>query len=45
MHIPSIIEAKRDGSALGDEDIRAVINAYTKGEMPEYQMSALAMAI
>ncbi|NRB75486.1 MAG: thymidine phosphorylase [Verrucomicrobiales bacterium] len=45
MHIPSIIETKRDGGVLGDEEIRSVIGAYTAGEMPDYQMSALSMAI
>ena len=45
MHIPSIIEKKRDGGILEDEEIRSVIAAYTAGGMPDYQMSALAMAI
>src|SRR5690606_17780660 len=45
MHIPSLIESKRDGHALSAEQIRAVITAYTAGDMPDYQMSALAMAI
>ncbi len=45
MHFPSIIERKRDGAILTDEEIREVIRAFTLGEMPDYQMSALAMAI
>jgi pyrimidine-nucleoside phosphorylase len=45
MHIPSIIETKRDGKALSDEEIRSVIAEYTRGEIPDCQMSALAMAI
>jgi pyrimidine-nucleoside phosphorylase len=45
MHIPSLIENKRDGGTLTSTDIRALIVAFTRGEMPEYQMSALAMAI
>ena len=45
MHIPSLIEHKRDGGTLSGDDIRAVIEAFTRGDMPEYQMSALAMAI
>ena len=45
MHIPSLIERKRDGHVLADADIRALIEAFTRGDMPEYQMSALAMAI
>jgi pyrimidine-nucleoside phosphorylase len=45
MHIPSIIERKRDGHALTAEEIGEVIRAYTLGTMPDYQMAALAMAI
>jgi len=45
MHIPSIIERKRDGHSLTDEEIGDVIRSYTLGTMPDYQMSALAMAI
>ncbi len=45
MHIPSIIERKRDGATLSGPEIREVIDCFTRGEMPDYQMSALAMAI
>jgi pyrimidine-nucleoside phosphorylase len=45
MHIPTLIELKRDGGELSPEEIRQVIAAFTSGEMPDYQMSALAMAI
>jgi pyrimidine-nucleoside phosphorylase len=45
MHIPSIIERKRDGKTLTEPEIREVIDRFTSGEMPDYQMSALAMAI
>ena len=45
MHIPSLIEQKRDGSELSADQIRDVITAYTRGDVPDYQMSALAMAI
>lgn len=45
MHIPSLIERKRDGGTLSADEIGAVIRAFTDGEMPDYQMSALAMAI
>lgn len=45
MHVPSLIERKRDGAALDAEEIRALIRAYTAGELPDYQMSALAMAV
>ena len=40
-----IIEKKRDGHALTEQEIRSFIGAYAKGELPDYQMSAMAMAI
>lgn len=40
-----IIERKRDGHALSEEEIRFFINGYSRGEIPDYQMAALAMAI
>jgi pyrimidine-nucleoside phosphorylase len=40
-----LIQAKRDGKHLGDDAIRFVIDAYTRGEVPDYQMSALLMAV
>lgn len=45
MHVPSLIEKKRDGGVLSSEEIAEIIRAFTSGELPEYQMSALAMAI
>lgn len=45
MHLPSLIEKKRDGAELSSEEIGHVIAEFTRGEMPDYQMSALAMAI
>ena len=40
-----IIDKKREGHALGTAEIRDFINGFTRGEIPDYQMSALAMAI
>ena len=40
-----IIEKKRDGAGLSEEEIRFFIDGYTRGDIPDYQMSALAMAI
>ncbi len=40
-----IIENKRNGEELTAEEIRDFINGYTAGSIPDYQMSALAMAI
>lgn len=45
MHIPSLIEKKRDGGVLSDVEIAYLVNAYTNDEMPPYQMSAFAMAV
>ena len=40
-----VIRTKRDGGELTDEQIDWVIDAYTRGEVADEQMSALAMAI
>lgn len=40
-----IIEKKRDGAELDTREIRDFIAGYTDGSIPDYQMSALAMAI
>ena len=40
-----VIDKKREGHALGTAEIREFIEGFTKGEIPDYQMSALAMAI
>ncbi len=45
MHFPAIIEAKRDGRALSREEIEAFVSGFTRGDIPDYQASALAMAI
>src|SRR5205807_715445 len=45
MHIPSLIEKKRDGHELSSEEIESLISDFTSGEIPEYQMSAWAMAV
>ena len=39
------IEKKRDGESLCESDIRDFISGYASGKIPDYQMSALAMAI
>ncbi len=43
--IPTLIERKRDGGALAGAEWRALVGAYVAGEVPDYQMSALLMAI
>ncbi len=40
----SLIAAKRDGDALSDADLRALVDGYTEGAVPDYQMSAFLMA-
>ena len=40
-----IIEKKRDGISLTDDEIRFFINGYTDESIPDYQMAAMAMAI
>ncbi len=40
-----LIKAKRDGHPLPPGSIREFIAAYTRGDVPDYQMSALCMAV
>jgi pyrimidine-nucleoside phosphorylase len=40
-----LIERKRDGGVLRDEEIRWIIAEYTKGNLPDYQMAAMLMAV
>jgi len=45
MRVVDIIEKKRMGQTLSDEEIGFVIDGYVKGSVPDYQISALLMAI
>jgi pyrimidine-nucleoside phosphorylase len=45
MIVPRIIERKRDGGRISDAEWQQLITAYTAGDVPDYQMSALLMAI
>lgn len=45
MRMLDIIDAKRNKITLSDEQIRFVVEGYTAGDIPDYQMSALLMAI
>ena len=40
-----IISKKRDGGKLSEAEIRFMVSSYARGDLPDYQMSALAMAI
>ena len=44
MHIVDLIAKKRDGYTLTQEEINYLIQSYTKGMIPDYQMSAFLMA-
>ena len=45
MSPAELIERKRDGAALEPEDLRGFLDAYLAGEVADYQMSALLMAV
>lgn len=45
MRMVDLIEKKRDGKTLTKDEIDFIINGYTAKEIPDYQMSALLMAI
>lgn len=45
MRMVDIIEKKRDGQTLTKEEIEFFIEGYTNGDIPDYQVSSLAMAI
>ena len=45
MHIPTLIERKREGAELAPDEIAALVDGFTRGEIPDYQMSAWAMAV
>ncbi len=45
FHVPSLIRKKRDGHSLLPDEVAGLIQVYDEGSMPDYQMSALAMAI
>ncbi len=45
MIVPRIIERKRDGGRISEVEWKELITAYTAGDVPDYQMSALLMAV
>ncbi len=45
MQMTDLIAKKRDGGKLSAEEIEYIINGYTNGTIPDYQMSAMCMAI
>ncbi|MDR4948469.1 pyrimidine-nucleoside phosphorylase [Neobacillus cucumis] len=45
MRMVDLIEKKRDGQELSTDEIKFIISGYTDGTIPDYQVSALTMAI
>ena len=45
MRMYDLIVKKRNGEPLSEEEINFMINGYTNGSIPDYQMSAMMMAI
>ena len=45
MNVTQVIRKKRDGLELEDQEIEALIEGYTEGQIPDYQLAAFAMAV
>ncbi|MDP7051310.1 MAG: thymidine phosphorylase [Verrucomicrobiota bacterium] len=45
MNFLPFIETKRDGGELSPEQVRELVDAYTAGKIPDYQMSAFLMSV
>lgn len=45
MIVSHLIERKRDGGRIAPDEWRALTTGYAQGEVPDYQMAALLMAI
>ncbi|QDP40524.1 pyrimidine-nucleoside phosphorylase [Radiobacillus deserti] len=45
MRMVDIIQNKRNGNSLSDEEIKYFVRGYTDGNIPDYQVSSLLMAI
>ncbi|HZT30376.1 MAG TPA: pyrimidine-nucleoside phosphorylase [Bryobacteraceae bacterium] len=45
MRTVDLIQRKRDGEELAPEEIEYLVDGYTKGEIPDYQLSAFLMAV
>jgi pyrimidine-nucleoside phosphorylase/thymidine phosphorylase len=45
MRTVDLIHRKRDGEELRPEEIQYLVEGYTRGEIPDYQMSAFTMAV
>lgn len=45
MRVYDLINRKKHGGQLSEEEIKYLVEGYVKGEIPDYQMSAMLMAI
>lgn len=45
MRMVDLIEKKVNGGTLSDDEIRYIVNGFTDGSIPDYQMSAFQMAV
>lgn len=45
MNVVELIRQKRDGGRLADEQLRELVDRYTAGDIPDYQMAAFLMAV
>jgi len=45
IHPAELIERKRDGGQLSDDELRALVLGYAHGDVPDYQMAAFCMAV
>jgi len=45
MRTVDLIQRKRDGKELAPEEIEFLIEGYTSGDIPDYQMSSFLMAV
>ena len=45
IRVPELIQRKRDGEELGEDEISELILAYARGDVPDYQLAAFCMAV
>jgi pyrimidine-nucleoside phosphorylase len=45
IHVAELIQRKRDGGELADEEIAELVDGYGRGEIPDYQLAAFCMAV
>ena len=43
--VPELIMARRDGHPLTGDEVRALVDGFVRGDVPDYQMTAFAMAV